>query len=216
MPVFILDDLPRFPPVELAREDGLLAIGGDLSVERLIQAYKKAIFPWYNQGDPILWWSPDPRLVLFPEELHCPRRLRRLIRQERFQVTCNSAFEQVIRSCAETRRCKGEETWITDEIVDAYLRLYRLGFCISAEAWLEGRLAGGLYGVLLGRVFFGESMFTRESNASKVAFVEFMVYLKNRGIRLIDCQTETTHMKRFGARLIPRREFVRRLEQWTV
>ncbi len=214
MPVFILDDSLKFPPAELARPDGLLAVGGDLSVPRLLSAYRSGIFPWYNEGDPILWWSPDPRLVLYPDELHIPRRLKRTIRQNRFKVTFNQAFEQVIRMCARSRRDRGEETWITREMVEAYIRLFEKGWCESAEAWLDGELAGGLYGVRISRVFFGESMFSVARDASKVAFAASVKRLEQEKVRLIDCQVPTRHLAAFGARLIPRSRFLKEIEKW--
>ena len=215
MPVFLLDELSyEFPPVELSRPDGLLAVGGDLSVKRLLNAYRSGIFPWYNQGEPILWWSPDPRLVLFPEELHVPRRLKREMRKGRFRITCNRAFRQVMEQCGQTRLWQNQGTWINREMINAYCRLHELGYALSFEAWRDEKLVGGLYGVILGSVFFGESMFHRERDASKVAFVHFVNDFKQRGLRLIDCQVETEHLKRFGARLIPRPRFLELLVRW--
>ncbi len=215
MPVFLLDDSPiNFPPVELARDDGLLALGGDLSVPRLLTAYRRGIFPWYNKGEPILWWSPNPRLVLFPSELHVPKRLKRIIRQGRFHVTFNKDFKAVIQGCATIPRARAEGTWITSEMMEAYQRLHDLGYAVSVEAWDDEGLAGGLYGVLIGKVFFGESMFSRRSNSSKVAFVHFVREFGKRGLELIDCQVETGHLRRFGARLIPRSRFIKLLENW--
>ncbi len=216
MTVFLLDDSLLFPPAELADKDGLLAIGGDLSPERLLLAYSKGIFPWYNPNEPILWWSPDPRLVLFPKELHISKRLKRIIRQKKFQVTFNKAFKEVIASCAHVRILKGEETWIGPDMITAYTRLYELGFCMSVEAWLNKELVGGLYGVLIGKVFFGESMFSKVSNASKVALVQCISMLQSKGLKLVDCQVETSHLKNFGARLIPRKQFISFLEKWTI
>ncbi len=215
MTVFLLDNSLLFPPAELADEDGLLAVGGDLSPQRLILAYSKGIFPWYDPTEPILWWSPDPRLVLFPQELHISKRLKRIIKQEKFRVTFNKDFENVIKSCAQVRVVKGEETWIGEEMIAAYTKLHKLGFCISAEAWFEGELVGGLYGVLIGKVFFGESMFSKVSNASKVAFIKCVSMLYSKGLKLVDCQVETDHLKSFGARLIPRQLFISLLERWT-
>ncbi len=179
---------------------------------RLLSAYRQGIFPWYNQGEPILWWCPDPRLVLYPEELHVSRRLRRTIRQQRFKVTFNTACEEVIRMCARTRKETGEDTWITEEMIQAYTALFREGWCRSAEAWLDGRLAGGLYGVQIGQVFFGESMFFSVKDASKVAFAVSVSKLKGEGIRMIDCQVPTRHLAAFGARLIPREKFLKELK----
>ncbi|NPA94247.1 MAG: leucyl/phenylalanyl-tRNA--protein transferase [Thermodesulfobacteria bacterium] len=215
MPVFMLDSSTLdFPPVELAREDGLLAVGGDLSVKRLITAYRRGIFPWYNEGEPILWWSPHPRLVLFPDELHVSKRLERIIRQGRFRITFNTDFRGVIEGCATAPRRGGEGTWITEEMKDAYERLHRHGYAHSVEAWEGDELVGGLYGVLLGKVFFGESMFSRRSNSSKVAFVHLVRELAPQGLKLIDCQVETGHLRRFGARLIPRSRFTELLDRW--
>ncbi len=215
MPVFLLDDhSPEFPPVELARSDGLLAVGGDLSVNRLLNAYSAGIFPWYNEGEPLLWWSPDPRLVLFPEELHVPRRLERVIRQNRFRITCNLAFNEVMEACGQIRRRRGEGTWINRDMLHAYTALHELGYGLSVEAWRKGVLVGGLYGVFLGSVFYGESMFSGEKEASKVAFVHFVRNFRQRGLRLIDCQVETGHLKRFGARPVPRALFMSMLSKW--
>ncbi|HYG66336.1 MAG TPA: leucyl/phenylalanyl-tRNA--protein transferase [Anaeromyxobacteraceae bacterium] len=211
MPVFRLPHEVIFPDPELAEPDGLLAIGGDLSPERLLAAYAEGIFPWFNEDNPILWWSPDPRLVLEPEALHVPRSLRRTIRRGRFRVTADEAFEAVIRRCAERDRPGQEGTWITAEMIEAYGRLHRLGFAHSFEAWEDGALAGGLYGVSLGAAFFGESMFADRPDASKVAFTVAVEWLAGRGVGLVDCQLRTEHLLRFGAQEIPRREFLDRL-----
>ncbi len=213
MPVFLLSQEVTFPPPNLSSPEGLLAVGGDLSQERLLQAYRKGIFPWFSEGEPIMWWSPDPRLVLFPSELKVSRRLRRTIRRGTFRITMDSAFEQVIKSCAEIPRKHEKGTWITADMVAAYCRLHTAGFAHSVEAWSEGRLAGGLYGVAIGRCFFGESMFSNQSNASKVAFAELVEYLHKKKFRLIDCQVTTPHLKKFGAREIPRAEFLNILEE---
>ncbi|HEB78566.1 MAG TPA: leucyl/phenylalanyl-tRNA--protein transferase [Methylothermaceae bacterium] len=204
-----------FPPVDQALEEpnGLLAVGGDLSPARLLQAYHQGIFPWYNPGEPILWWSPDPRLVLFPEKLKVSRSLRKLLRKDEFQFTIDQAFEQVIDACAMPR-ARESGTWITPEMRLAYVRLHRLGHAHSAETWLDGELVGGLYGVVIGRVFYGESMFHRHSNASKVAFVKLVECLRRWGFALIDCQVHTSHLVRFGAEEIPRRQFIGLLERW--
>lgn len=213
MPVFRLDRRPIFPPPALARPDGLLAIGGDLSQRRLLEAYRQGIFPWYDQpGGPILWWSPDPRLVLFPDELHVTKRLRRTIRQGRFEVRHNSAFAAVIRSCAEVERSEGSGTWITPEMQTAYIALHQAGFAECAECRLAGRLVGGIYGVRMGRAFFGESMFHIETDASKVALVALVERLKIEGVTLIDCQVRSDHLVSLGAREVPRSEFLKRLE----
>ncbi len=204
-----------FPPVDQALEEpnGLLAVGGDLSPPRLLQAYRQGIFPWYNPGEPILWWSPDPRLVLFPEKLKVSRSLRKRLRRDEFRFTLDQAFEEVIDACAAPR---GEErgTWITPEMREAYVRLHRLGHAHSAETWHDGELVGGLYGVAIGRVFYGESMFHRRSDASKVAFVRLVENLRRWNYALIDCQVHTGHLVRFGAEEIPRRQFVELLDRW--
>ncbi len=211
MPLFRLPRQPVFPDPALAEPDGLLAAGGDLSVERLLAAYAAGVFPWYSEGLPILWWSPDPRLVLFPAELHVSRSLLRTLRSARFQVRADTAFEQVIRRCAGQLRPGQDGTWITPEMIDAYLRLHRRGVAHSFEAWDGEGLAGGLYGVSLGAAFFGESMFADRPDASKVAFVRSVEWLAARGIQMVDCQVRTAHLQRFGAREIPRREFLARL-----
>jgi leucyl/phenylalanyl-tRNA--protein transferase len=211
MPVFLLDHRPVFPPPMLANEEGLLAFGGDLSAVRLLAAYRNGIFPWYEAGGPILWWSPDPRAVLFPDELHVATRLRRTIRSGRFETRRDTAFARVIRACAEVFRPGESGTWITADMQRAYIRLHELGFAHSVESWQDDRLVGGIYGVWLGRCFFGESMFHTETDASKVALVALVTWLRNEGVELIDCQVATEHMLRMGAREIPRAEFLRRL-----
>jgi leucyl/phenylalanyl-tRNA--protein transferase len=213
MPVFRLPERIVFPSPELADEDGLLAVGGDLSVERLVLAYSMGIFPWYSEGSPILWWSPDPRLVLFPEEVKISRSLRQTIRKGTFNVTSDTVFEEVIRGCAEVPRRGGEGTWITKEMKDAYCRLHQEGFAHSIESWAEDGLAGGLYGVALGGVFFGESMFSRRSNASKVALVRLVERLKEDGYSVIDCQMTTRHLMSLGAREISRAEFLETMQK---
>lgn len=212
MPVYRLTKRIVFPPPELADDDGLLAVGGDLSVERLVLAYSMGIFPWYSDKYPILWWSPDPRLILIPAELKVSRSLRQTIRKGLYRVTTNTAFEAVIRNCATIRR-KGEQgTWITEEMIAAYVRLHQAGYAHSVEAWDGDELAGGFYGVMMGRAFFGESMFAKKSDASKVAFATYASALAEKGFKLIDCQVTTDHMKRFGAREIPRALFMKYLE----
>ena len=176
MPIFALSEEVVFPPPRLATREGLLAIGGDLSAERLLRAYRQGIFPWYSDDEPILWWSPDPRLVLYPREFHLSRSLERTIRRGDFSVTMDRAFERVIRECGRVRRETGEGTWIVAEMVEAYCGLHRAGFAHSVEVWQADDLAGGLYGVSLGRCFFGESMFTRVSNASKVGWPRWSVF----------------------------------------
>ncbi|MCF8107934.1 MAG: leucyl/phenylalanyl-tRNA--protein transferase [Desulfohalobiaceae bacterium] len=205
----------RYSFPDPAREEygDLLAVGGDLHPERLIAAYSRGIFPWYDENSPILWWSPDPRLILRPEWLHIPRRLQRQARRHSFSVTVNTAFEAVIRSCAGVERTSGKGTWIVPEMIEAYIRLHCLGYAHSVETWLGKRLVGGIYGVALGRVFFGESMFYTQSNASKLALLGLMQILQKSGFAFLDCQQTTAHMLRFGARETPRRMFVLHVEQ---
>lgn len=209
MPVFRLIDQLVFPHPSYAEPGGLLAVGGDLSPGRLLLAYSQGIFPWYSEPDPILWWSPDPRLVLFSDELKIADSLRRVIKKNIFEVTMDRAFRRVMQACADVR----EETWITREMIEAYVRLHELGYAHSFESWHEGELAGGLYGVAMGRVFFGESMFALKTDASKVAFVHMVQLLREWGFEFVDCQTTTQHLKRFGAREITREEFLTRLAE---
>jgi leucyl/phenylalanyl-tRNA--protein transferase len=209
--VFRLPRAPVFPDPALAEPDGLLAVGGDLSPERLLRAYAEGIFPWYSDETPILWWSPEPRMVLVPDELHVPRSLRRTLRSGRFAIRADTAFGQVIRRCAEKDRPDQDGTWITGEMVEAYERLHGLGHAHSFEAWDSDGLAGGLYGVSLGGAFFGESMYADRPDASKAAFVAAVEWMRGRGIELVDCQVDTDHLRRFGAREIPRAEFLARL-----
>ncbi|MEX1326014.1 MAG: leucyl/phenylalanyl-tRNA--protein transferase [Desulfobacterales bacterium] len=213
MPVYRLSQKLVFPSPHLASHEGLLAVGGDLSINRLLLAYRLGIFPWYSEGEPILWWSPDPRLVLYPDELKTSRSLNKVIKRRAFKVTMDRAFEEVISECARVRLETQEGTWIVDEMVSAYCRLHTAGFAHSVEAWREGRLAGGLYGVSLGKCFFGESMFTRVTNASKVALVALVNHLKALRFDLIDCQIATTHLKRFGAREISRVRYLKELNE---
>jgi leucyl/phenylalanyl-tRNA--protein transferase len=212
VPVFRLDERLLFPPPQLAAE-GLLAVGGDLSVERLLLAYAQGIFPWYEEGQPILWHSPDPRLVLPAGELHVSRRLERTLRSGRFRVSFDEAFDRVIDACGRAPRAGQRGTWITREMRRAYKRLHREGYAHSAEAWLGDRLAGGLYGVSLGGAFFGESMFARVPDASKVALVTLVRALAVQGVALVDCQVTTEHLQRFGAREWPRERFLAALEE---
>lgn len=209
MTIYRLFEEPVFPDPSEADPDGLLAIGGDLSPRRLLRAYAQGIFPWYSQNSPILWWSPDPRLTLFPRELHVPGSLRRVLNSGRFRFSLDKAFGQVIRACAAAPRPGQDGTWIVPEMIAAYERLHALGAAHSAEAWLGDELVGGVYGVALGSVFYGESMFHTEPNASKAAFATLVRWLEERGCSLIDCQQTTPHMLRFGARELPRREFLR-------
>ena len=203
-----------FPPIEqaLAEPNGLLAAGGDLSPARLLDAYARGIFPWFNDEDPVLWWSPDPRMVLLPRELHLSRSLRRTIRSQEFTVTFDRAFQGVMEGCAGPRD-KQDGTWITADMMRAYTRMAELGHAHSVEAWADGQLAGGLYGVAVGRIFYGESMFTRRSNASKVAVSWLARQLERWQFELIDCQMSTEHLASLGAREVPRADFLRRLER---
>lgn len=214
MPIFLLnEDEEDFPPPGLADPSGLLAVGGDLRPRRLLTAYALGIFPWYSEGQPLLWHSPDPRFVLEPSRLHVPRSLRKTIRQGHFELRLDSAFEEVISRCAEMRRPGQSGTWITDEMRDAYVELHRLGFAHSAESWAGGQLVGGLYGVSLGSIFFGESMFALAPDASKAAFSQLVEKLVGWGFTLIDCQQQTEHLARFGAEAWPRPRFLAALEQ---
>jgi leucyl/phenylalanyl-tRNA--protein transferase len=212
---FWLGAEPVFPPAELAHSSGLLAVGGDLAPERLLAAYRAGIFPWPlgEVDDPMFWFSPDPRFVLRPGDLHVSRSLRKAMRAGRFEVRYDTSFEAVIRGCAATRRRHEHGTWISEAMVEAYCRLHRLGYAHSAESWVGDLLAGGLYGVAIGAVFFGESMFYTEPNASKVAFASLVGDLAARGYRLVDCQQETAHLERFGARPVSRRRFLCELER---
>ncbi|WP_442891719.1 leucyl/phenylalanyl-tRNA--protein transferase [Dissulfurispira sp.] len=213
MPVFQLSEKLIFPSPEFSEPDGLLAVGGDLSEERLLLAYSMGIFPWYSEDSPILWWSPDPRLVMIPEELKLSRSLRQVINKNTFKITMDNAFEDVIRSCADVHKKRHSGTWITEEMIDAYINLHNSGFAHSVESWYEGELAGGLYGVSLGGAFFGESMFSKKSNASKVAFVYLVQKSINWGFGLIDCQVTTEHLMSLGAKEVPRAEFMKMLKQ---
>lgn len=211
MPIFRLPREIIFPDPRLANPEGILAIGGDLSPRRLLYAYALGIFPWYSRGSPILWWSPDPRMILLPDELHVGRSLRKVIKSGRYQIRADTSFEEVIKRCAKKKRPGQDSTWITPEMQKAYIELYRLGFAHSIEAWEEEKLVGGLYGVSLGGTFCGESMYADRPDASKVAFVKLVEVLKAWGFDLIDCQVHTDHLERFGAREVPREEFLQRL-----
>jgi leucyl/phenylalanyl-tRNA--protein transferase len=199
------DDFPD-PATALNDPDGLLAVGGDLHPQRLLAAYRKGIFPWFSDGQPVLWWTPDPRMVLFPDELKVSRSLRKTLRRGEFEVTFDRCFGEVVRGCAAPR-ARSDGTWITAGVIDAFETLHRLGYAHSVEVWREEKLVGGLYGLALGRVFFGESMFSRATDASKVAFFHLVRKLKQRGFRLIDCQVHTAHLSSLGARGIPRQRF---------
>ena len=211
MPVFQLSDEPIFPLPEMAEPDGLLAVGGDLSPERLLKAYSMGIFPWYSQGDPILWWSPSPRLILDLEDFKISRRLQRLIGQGRFRVTVDQAFSEVIRSCAKTPRPLGDGTWVTPEMIEAYCHLHELGYAHSIESWVGDELAGGLYGVAIAKVFFGESMFASVTDSSKVALAALVAQIKKWDFDFIDCQVKTDHLISLGAKEISGEEFRTRL-----
>lgn len=206
------DSPDAFPPVDraLREPDGLLAAGGDLSPQRLLAAYRRGIFPWYSRGQPILWWCPDPRAVLFPERLKVSRSLARVIRNRGFATRVDTAFRDVIRACGSARLRPGG-TWLSVEMRAAYLKLHRLNYAHSVETWLDGELVGGLYGVMLGRVFFGESMFSTERDASKVALHRLCAELVSRGVEMIDCQMATPHLMSLGAELLPRPQFIERL-----
>ncbi|MGM1056086.1 MAG: leucyl/phenylalanyl-tRNA--protein transferase [Bacteroidota bacterium] len=199
-----------FPPVENANEDGLLAIGGDLSVKRLLDAYNRGIFPWYEASQPVMWWSPDPRMVLFPEKLKISKSMKQVLRQDSFRVTFNQDFEAVINKCAAVKRDGQRGTWITSEMQEAYLELFHLGIVQSVEVWQNKELVGGLYGIYLKekKVFCGESMFATVSNASKFGFIKWVEQLKLEGVKLIDCQIYTAHLESLGAEEISRKEFL--------
>lgn len=213
MPVYKLPDALIFPSPEKAEPGGLLAVGGDLSVQRLLLAYSAGIFPWYSEDDPILWWSPDPRLILEPSDLKISKSLKRVIKKGIFTVTMDQAFERIIKKCATVKRKDERGTWIVDDMIAAYIRLHTAGFAHSVETWQGRRLVGGLYGVSLGRTFFGESMFSEKTDASKVALVYLVAALNSWGIDLIDCQVTSQHLFRLGAREIPRHEFLQRLKK---
>ena len=201
----------EFPNVELTTEDGLLAYGGDLSISRLLKAYQSGIFPWYSHPDPILWWSPDPRMVLHPQDLKIPRSLKSVLKKNEFQLTMDQAFEEVISQCQKPRPNQ-EGTWIMPEVKEAYCELHHTGYAHSIEVWRNNELAGGLYGVSLGHMFAGESMFTLDPNASKWGFVKFVENAIEMGIQFIDCQVYTNHLARFGAVEIPRSLFLKQLQ----
>lgn len=208
MPLFRLSERIDFPPAWLARPDGLLCIGGDLCPKRLTLAYRRGVFPWFSNSEPILWWSPDPRLVLFPSKIRVSKSLKKIIRKDCFSIRVNTAFEQTIMACSQPRQDKPEGTWLVDEMIDAYITLHKMGIAHSVEAWQGDRLAGGLYGVSLGKTFFGESMFSRVSNASKVALVALAQELDSQGFGLIDCQVTSGHLLRMGAQEITRDRFL--------
>lgn len=204
-----LSDKIEFPPAHLARPDGLLCFGGDLSAKRLICAYENGIFPWFSENEPLLWWSPDPRLVLFPKRLHISRSLKKKIRKQPFTITIDLAFEQTIHACAAARQNQRQETWIVPAMIEAYVNLHRLGWAHSIETWQGSTLVGGLYGVSIGGSFFGESMFSIESDASKIALVALSELLQKYRFDLIDCQVTTNHLMGMGAVEIPRSAFIK-------
>lgn len=208
LPLYFLDDHLVFPSVEMANDEGLLAVGGNLSPERLLLAYRSGIFPWFNNDDLMLWWSPDPRMVLFPNNIKVSKSMRKVLRDNTFKLTVNQAFKEVITACAQIDR-KGEEgTWITKKMQKAYIKLFEMGFAKSYEVWQDQKLVGGLYGVDLGHVFCGESMFSTVSNASKFAFIQLARELKQKAYALIDCQVYTEHLESLGAEEIDRSAFM--------
>lgn len=209
----LLNDKLVFPSVTTAHEDGLLALGGDLSTERLLLAYRNGIFPWYNEDEPIQWYSPDPRFVLFPEELKISKSMKTVLNNGSFRFTINKKFKEVMEQCKTISRKDQDGTWIHPDMVGAYTKLNEAGYAISAEAWNKGELVGGLYGVLIGKVFFGESMFSKTSNASKFAFIKMVQFLQMQKVTLLDCQVYTPHLESLGARMIGRNEFIELLKK---
>lgn len=212
MPLYGLDNRILFPPPQHALADGLLAVGGDLSVPRLLEAYRNGIFPWFSEGEPILWWSPDPRAVFVPEAFRAQRSLRPLLNRKAFRVTLNADFEGVIRHCSSVPRPGQDGTWIGPQMLDAYIALHRAGHAHSVEAWADDALVGGVYGVAIGSAFYGESMFSLQPNASKVAFAHLMRHLTRHGFPLVDAQVHNAHLERLGAQLWPRHRFLEALE----
>ena len=206
--MILLNDNLIFPSVEMATSEGIVAMGGDLGIERLLLAYRSGIFPWYNEDEPIVWWSPDPRFVLFPEKLRVTKSMQSVLNNGTFRFTINRAFNKVLQNCKSITRKDQEGTWITPEVQKAYTELHELGYAHSAEAWMNGELVGGLYGIKLGNVFFGESMFSTVSNASKFAFINYVRQLQKENIALIDCQVYTAHLESLGAKMIKREIFM--------
>ena len=204
----LLNDNLIFPSVNMATDEGIIAVGGDLGIERLLLAYRSGIFPWYNEDEPIVWWSPDPRFVLFPDKLKVTKSMQSVLNNGTFRFTINRAFSSVLQSCKSITRKDQEGTWITPEVQKAYTQLHELGYAHSAEAWMNGELVGGLYGIKLGNVFFGESMFSKVSNASKFAFINYVRQLQKENIALIDCQVYTAHLESLGAKMIKREVFM--------
>lgn len=216
--VACIDDDCDFPFLNqaLSEPNGLIAIGGDLSLQRLLNAYQHGIFPWFSEGEPILWWSPNPRMVLFPDELKISNSLKKTLKNKPFDVRFNTAFRQVISACSHTPRADQPGTWITQDIIEAYCTLHNAGYAISAECWQDNTLVGGCYGVKIGKMFYGESMFHHVTDASKVAFVHLVQKLKSEGVGLIDCQMKTAHLARFGAKEISRDDFIDNLSSLTL
>jgi leucyl/phenylalanyl-tRNA--protein transferase len=213
MPVYSLSQQHVFPPVSHAEEDGLLAVGGDLDPHRLLLAYAQGIFPWFSKGDPILWWSPDPRMVLFPAELKVSKSMKQVLKNKTFEVTFDKDFKSVIQACGKIDRPGQDGTWLSKDMRIAYTKLHEMAVAHSVEVWQEGKLVGGLYGLALGAIFCGESMFSEVSNASKAGFITLVQALREKGFELIDCQVYTSHLESLGAKEIPRTEFIRILEK---
>lgn len=207
--IHFLNDKLWFPPASEAMDDGLLAVGGDLSTERILLAYRNGIFPWFNEDEPPVWWCPDPRFVLFPEKLKVSKSMQQLLKRNYFEFKTDTVFEEVIRNCRHIARKDQDGTWISDEVVAAYTKLHHMGIAHSAEAWLNGELVGGLYGLKMGKLFFGESMFSKISNASKYAFLSYVTLLQSEGVQLIDCQVYTEHLESLGAEMITRTDFLK-------
>ncbi|MEQ1598020.1 MAG: leucyl/phenylalanyl-tRNA--protein transferase [Methylotenera sp.] len=212
--VAAIDDDCEFPPLNQALKEpnGLIAIGGDLSATRLLSAYKQGIFPWFNENEPIMWWSPNPRMVLFPNELKISNSLKKTLKNNAFETRMDTAFQAVITACSQTPRSTQSGTWISPDMIAAYCELYRLGYATCAESWLDGRLVGGCYGVKIGRMFYGESMFHHVTDASKIAFVHLVNHLKNQGVDMIDCQMKTPLLTSFGGREIESEDFAKLLK----
>lgn len=213
--VAALDDDTPFPPIQnaLSEPNGLLAIGGDLSSERLLTAYRSGIFPWFSEGEPILWWNPDPRMVLFPQDFKVSKSLAKRLKKKDYEVRFNTNFRQVMEACAKTKRPDQDGTWITSDIIDAYCELDQLGYAYSAETWIDNSLVGGLYGVLINKMFYGESMFHHVTDASKIAFAHLVQFLNDREVGMIDCQMNTSHLASLGAKEITRTEFMMHLKK---
>jgi len=214
--VAAIENACDFPPLEsaLTEPNGLLAIGGTLSCARLLNAYRHGIFPWFSQGEPVLWWSPDPRMVLFPEELKVSNSLKKIAKKQPFTLTINQAFNEVITACSQLPRHGQAGTWLTPDMIEAYCQMHAQGYAVSSEAWQDGHLVGGCYGIQIGQMFYGESMFHHVSNASKIAFMHLVAWLKRQQVGLIDCQMRTPLLASFGAREIPRAQFITLLSHW--